>query len=185
MIRSMMMFACVLGVGSIASVGGCDKKPDAIAPVKPSGAANTSTPAVKQPAIKADDHAHAPGEKHDGHDHSDGDKHDDHGPTVELGSSTIGSFQVKASRDGEIKAGGELPVDLWLTPSAGVKVGAVRAWIGTQDAKGSMKAKMGLEKDNYHNHVEVPNPLPAGAMLWVEIEDEKGVKTTGSFALKS
>lgn len=191
MIRSMMMFAGVLVVGSIASLGGCDKKTEAPAPVKPTGATSTPPAAVtppptaKPPAAKPDDHAHAPGEKDDGHDHADGDMHDDHGPTVELGSSAIGAFQVKASRDGGIKAGGESPVDLWLTPSAGAKVGAVRAWIGTQDAKGSIKAKMDLEKDNYHNHVEIPNPLPTGAMLWVEIEDDKGLKTTGSFALKS
>lgn len=92
---------------------------------------------------------------------------------------------MKASRDGGVAAGGEVPVDLWVAAGTGAKVGAVRAWIGAQDAKGSLKAKMELEKDNYHNHIEVPKPLPSGSKLWVEIEDDKGAKAVGSFDLKN
>lgn len=173
MIRSISLLGAVLMIGSLAALSGCDKKPATPASGKPSG---TSTNDAKH-----DDHDHA---KDDGHDHAGGDKHDD-GPVVELGSMAIGSFQVKASRDGGITAGEEAPVDLFVTPGEGVKVATVRAWIGTQDAKGSIKAKMDLEKDNYHNHVEVPKPLPADSKLWVEIEDDKGVKAVGSFDLKS
>jgi ABC-type Zn2+ transport system substrate-binding protein/surface adhesin len=164
-------------MGSLAALGGCEKKPEAPASGKASGTSSTG-------ATHAD-HDHAPGAKHDEHDHADGDKHDDHGAVVELGSCTIGPFQVRASRDGGITAGGEAPVDLWVTPIAGVKVAAVRAWIGTQDAKGSIKAKMDPEKDSFHSHIEVPNPLPSGSKLWVEIEDDKGTKAAGSFDLKS
>lgn len=49
-----------------------------------------------------------------------------------------------------------------------------------------MKAKAELEHTtNWHTHAEVPNPLPAGAKLWVEIEAEGGAKYVVSFDLKS
>lgn len=173
MTRFMKLLGAVLVVGSLSASSGCEKKPGTPTGGKPTGASATGA--------KHDDHDHAEG---DGHDHADAAKHADHGAVVELGSNAIGAFQVKASRDGGVKAGKESPVDLWVTPGAGVKVAAVRAWIGTQDAKGSIKAKMELEKENYHNHVEVPEPLPPGSKLWVEIEDDKGVKAVGSFDLK-
>ena len=34
---------------------------------------------------------------------------------------------------------------------------------GAQDGQGSMKAKMDLEKDNYHNQIEVPKAMPVGS----------------------
>lgn len=166
MIRHISLLGAVLVIGLPAVLAACEKK-------------TATRPGAKPPATIST------GTKHDGHDHADGDKHDEHGPVVELGSVAVGSFQVKASRDGGITAGREAPVDLWVTSGAGAKVGAVRAWIGTQDANGSTKAKMDLEKDNYHNHVEVPKPLPTGSMLWIEIEDDKGVKALGSVDLKT
>ena len=166
--RFAQLFGSMLLVGSLAAFSGCeDKSP---APAKPTG----TTPAP----VKHDGHDHAPGDKHD-------KGHDDHSPVVELGTATIGAFQIKASRDGKVTAGEEAPVDLWITPSGAAKIGTVRAWIGAQDGQGSMKAKMDLEKDNYHNHVEVPKPIPAGSKLWVEVEDDKGVKAVGSFDLKN
>lgn len=170
MIRSTHLFGAALVIGSLAIFGGCEDKSK-----RPAAGGSSSA------APKHDDHDHAAGDKHD---HA-GDKHDDHGPVVELGTAAVGSFQVKASRDGAVKAGEEAPVDLWVTPSGATKVGTVRAWIGTQDAKGSIKAKMELEKDNYHSHVEVPKPLPTGSKLWVEVEDDKGAKSLGSFDLKA
>jgi len=178
--RCISLFSTACVIGSLASLGGCEEKPSATTTAAPTGAAPTPD--------KHDDHDHATGEaqdEHDDHDHAEGEGHDDHGATVELGTGTIGAFQVRASRDGEVEAGGEAAVDLWVTPTASAKIGAVRAWIGLEDAKGSIKAKMDLEKDNYHSHVEVPTPMPAGSKLWVEIEDDKGVKATGSFELKA
>ncbi len=107
---------------------------------------------------------------------------DGHGATVELGEQKVGEFDVKASRDGDVKAGAELPVDIWIT--GGPKVSAVRFWVGVEDASGSMKAKAELEKDNWHTHGEVPSPMPEGSKLWIEIEAEGGAKTLVSFDLK-
>lgn len=131
-----------------------------------------------------DDHGHAHTEG-DGHDHGD-HAHDDghsHGETVALGEQSVGGFQVKASRDGEIKAGGDAPIDVWVT--GGAKVATVRFWIGTEDGKGSMKAKADLEGDHWHTHVEVPSPLPEGSKLWIEIEAEGGAKSAVAFDLKA
>jgi hypothetical protein len=85
-----------------------------------------------------------------------------------------------------VKAGGEAPIDVWVT--GGPKVAAVRFWIGTEDAKGSLKAKAVIENadqpNHWHTHAEIPDPLPAGSKLWVEIEAEGGAKSVISFDLK-
>lgn len=111
------------------------------------------------------------------------------GEVVELGTTKIGELTVRASRDkGEIKAGGDAPIDAWLTTSDGkpATVSAVRFWIGTEDAKGSVKAKAEIEEpaqpNHWHTHAEVPSPLPDGAKLWVEIE-VGGQKSVGSLVL--
>lgn len=146
------------------------------------GCEEKSAPAPKAPAAKAGQPTADP------HDH----EHEHGGEAVELGSSESGPYRVRASRDeGEIKAGGDAPIDVWVEarPDSGVKVAAVRFWIGTADAQGSMKAKADVEdpKDpsRWHTHAEVPDPLPAGSQLWVEIESEGGEKTVVSFDLKA
>jgi hypothetical protein len=111
-----------------------------------------------------------------------------HGPALELGTATIGDWSTRAARDEDvIAAGGESPVDVWLTGGKG-KISAVRFWIGTEDAAGSVKALAAIEDaadpTHWHTHVEIPKPLPAGCKLWVEVVDESGAKSVGSFDLK-
>ncbi len=139
-----------------------------------------------KPATSSADHGH---EHADGsHDHgtepkpADGDDHG-HGPVIELGSVEQGGYTVKASRDGDLKVGGEAPIDVWIT--GGEPVSAVRFWIGTQDAAGSLKAKAAIERDNWHTHAEVPDPMPAGSKLWVEIDSAKGTTVLVGFDLKA
>jgi hypothetical protein len=114
------------------------------------------------------------------------------GAVIQLGTSTIGTFDVKATRDeGQIVAGKDAPIDVTVTPAAGsmAKATAVRFWIGTEDAKGSVKAKADIENpaepNRWHTHAEIPNPMPTGSKLWVEIETDKGEKVVGSFELKA
>lgn len=145
-------------------------------------------------AAKSGDHDH--GHAHDeGHAHADepdahGDHgHADHGPAIELGTATIGGWTVRAARDqGEIKPGGDAPIDVWLTGGTS-KIIAVRFWIGVESAAGSIKARAEIETpaepNRWHTHAEVPSPLPAGSRLWVEIESEGQGKQVGSFDLKS
>jgi predicted small lipoprotein YifL len=108
-----------------------------------------------------------------------------HGKMIELGSAAAGSFTVRAARaDEPFKAGGDAPIDVHVS---GGKVTAVRFWIGVADAKGSVKALAQLEDvgNSWHAHTEVPDPLPAGSKLWVEVEGEAVGKATASFDLKN
>jgi hypothetical protein len=115
---------------------------------------------------------------------------DDHheGPSTELGSATVGGWTVRATREETaITAGGSAPVDFWITGGTG-KVTAARCWIGVADAAGSVKALAEVEdasdQTHRHTHVEVPNPIPAGSKLWLEVEDDSGAKNVASFDLK-
>lgn len=159
-------------LAALSTLTGCEeKKPDA----------KTTSSA------KADDH---------GHDHGPNGEHaapkpGHGGKMIALGEQTIGSFTAKASRDeSQIVAGKDAPIDVTVTSTAGAttNAAAVRFWIGTQDAKGSVKAKAEVEdpKDpnRWHVHAEIPNPLPAGSKLWVEIEDDQSGTSVGSFDLK-
>jgi hypothetical protein len=108
---------------------------------------------------------------------------------VELGTSSCGPFTVKASRDKRtVKPGCDAPIDVWVSGSK-ARVTVVRFWVGTADAKGSIKARADvenpLEPDHWHAHAEVPDPIPSGSKVWIEIEAEGGVKATCSFDLKA
>ncbi len=113
------------------------------------------------------------------------------GPVIELGTATIGAFSVKATRDqGLIVAGKDAPIDVTVATAAGgtAKVVGVRFWVGLEDAKGSVKAKADIENpkepNRWHTHAEIPNPIPSGSQLWVEIESDAGDPAKGSFGLK-
>lgn len=152
-----------------ALLSGCDKKP---AP---------GTTASGGKTAPHDDHEHVEG---DDHDDAATDEHDDHGPAKPLGEKSVDGLTVRASRDGDIVAGDEAAVDVWVTGAA-TPIAAVRFWIGARDGRGSVKAKAELEEDNWHTHIEVPKPLPAGSELWVEIEAEGGKKSLVAFALQN
>src|ERR687889_589182 len=82
-----------------------------------------------------------------------------------------------------VKPGGEGAFDVVIT---GGKPKAVRFWVGTESAEGSVKAKADEEStDNWHTHAEVPDPLPPGSKFWVEVEPSTGEKFTRSFDLKA
>lgn len=170
--RTNLILIAALSIAPFAAVStltGCEKKKPAAVPAK------------------ADDH---------GHDHGPNGDHSapmagHGGAVIALGEQTIGSFSAKATRDeGQVVAGKDAPIDVTVTPAVGTvgNVVAVRFWIGTQDAKGSVKAKAAVENpkepNRWHVHAEVPNPMPAESMLWVEIEDDKGGTSVGSFDLK-
>jgi 3D (Asp-Asp-Asp) domain-containing protein len=114
------------------------------------------------------------------------------GKVIPLGTSVIGSFDVMVTRDvGEIVAGKDAPIDVTVTPVTGSTINAVavRFWIGTENAVGSVKAKSEIENpqepNRWHTHADVPNPIPADSKLWVEIEGDNGEKVLGSFDLNT
>lgn len=146
---------------TLFTLSACDKKGE------PTKAVTATTPV--KPAESNATHAH------------DDDHH--HGATTQLGEQVAGGFTIRASRDGDITPGKDAAIDVWVTGGTS-KVAAVRFWIGTQDAKGSVKAKAELEKDNWHTHAEIPSPLPTDSKLWVEVESEKGEKVVAGFDLR-
>ena len=145
-----------------------------------------TTPQPAQTTKPVDDHGHS---HDDGHTHDDGHGHDHGGTAIALGEQSVGPFTIKASREGDIVAGKDAPIDATVTPTGTAKVAAVRCWIGTQDAKGSVKAKAETEDpknpNGWHTHAEIPSPIPADSKIWVEVEDDAGAKHVAGFAFGS
>jgi len=183
--KKALAFACS---GLVVVVLGCDKaqeepasKGDAT-PVVSNAAANS-----KLAAPKKDEHGH------EGRDHAVDAKSTapggsaDHGnEVIALGTSKLGAFEVRASRDKvEFKPGGDAPIDVWIDGGVGKGVAGVRFWIGSEDAKGSLKAKAEIEDGKWHTHVEIPSPTPPGSKLWVEVEEPGGKKSVASFDLRN
>ncbi|HBS28410.1 MAG TPA: hypothetical protein DEB06_02930 [Phycisphaerales bacterium] len=152
---------------------GCGKEPDAAAPASSGGGA-------------------PPSQTDHGRTDDSGGHHGHGGAVIELGEAALGSFVLRATRDkGDIVPGKDAPIDVIVAPTgpgSTAKVVAVRFWIGTEDAKGSVKALAEIEDPSeptrWHTHAEIPNPLPAGGALWVQIEDEQGVTSAVSFDLR-
>ena len=102
---------------------------------------------------------------------------------IPIGESSRAGLKLVATTDAPVRPGGEGAFDVVIT---GGKPKAVRFWVGTQDAKGSVKAKAEEETpDNWHTHAEVPDPLPPGSKFWVEVEPPAGETFTASFDLKT
>jgi hypothetical protein len=91
---------------------------------------------------------------------------------------TIGAYTVQPMYEEELEDG-----HFNLRISGG-EVAAVREWVGPEDASGVMVVKTEIERDYHHGHVEMPNPIPADARLWIEIEAPSGELVKGSTPLK-
>src|SRR5688572_32355246 len=99
-----------------------------------------------------------------------------------IGESTHGDLKLVATMDAPVKPGGEGAFDVVIT---GGKPKAVRFWVGTESAEGSVKAKADEETtDNWHTHAELPKPLPPGSKFWVEVEPPTGETFRASFDVK-
>jgi len=143
------------------------------------------------------DHGHgAEAKEHAGdtHAHEDGSTHADHADEAvteeadhahdetALEPTTVGDMTVElAQGHGAIKAGqeGHLVVKLPYSDSGAT---VVRAWIGTEDRTLSYvgKGEYAPSHDDYDIHAMAPDPLPADAMWWIEIEKPDGTKVLGS-----
>jgi hypothetical protein len=157
----MKKVAVVVSLGSAALIVGCNKgedSPKGGAPA-PSASSSSSTTAPSGSTTKAGDHNRLP-----------------------IGERTMGGLKLVATMDEPVKPGGEGAFDVVIT---GGKPKAVRFWVGTESAEGSVRAKAEEETtDNWHTHAEVPNPLPPGSKFWVEVEPPAGEKFTTSFDLR-
>jgi hypothetical protein len=99
-----------------------------------------------------------------------------------IGEMTISGLKLVATMDEPVKPGQECAFYVMIT---GGKPKAVRFWIGNEGGEGSVKAKAEEETtDDWHSHVEVPDPLPPDSKFWVEVEPPSGETFKASFALK-
>lgn len=176
--------ALVTGL-SLASLVACKPATPPAPPAAPAAApANQQQPAD---ASHGEDHDHDHAKNGD-HDHDHDHKPGSHGgPVVDLGSIDLEGITVAVTRDeGPITAGGDSPIDATIT---GAEPIAVRFWIGTRDGRGSVKAKAAVEDphapNRWHTHVEIPNPMPEGSQLWIEVELEGGARKVGGVDLKA
>ena len=136
----------------------------------------TALLALGAPLSAADEHA--------GHNHAAEGAHA-HGKAEAVGAVDISVYKVAVSASGAIAAGKEWHVELRLNPDQPAPK-AIRVWVGTENGRGSVKAKAEAEKDakgEYGAHVEVPNPIPADSKLWISIEPDNGQTAKGSVAL--
>ena len=91
-------------------------------------------------------------------------------PMTDLAPLTIGVYQVQPMYEEELKDG---HFNLRIT---GGEVAAVREWVGPEDASGVVVVK---------TEIEMPDPIPADARLWIEIEAPDGSLHKGSVPLAS
>jgi hypothetical protein len=134
-------------------------------------------------ASNGDAHTHADGSTHADHDDAEDHEGKDHAhDEVSLGTITIGDMEVElAQGHGAVEAGkeGHLVVKL---PYSDQGATVVRAWIGTEDRTLSFvgKGEYAPSHDDYDIHAMAPDPLPANATWWIEIEKPDGTKVVGS-----
>lgn len=129
---------------------------------------------------KHDEHGHENEERDHAHEDDDHADEHDHGERVEVGSAAAGDLTVKLAVFGEVEAGHEAVLDIDVK---GGSAAAVRAWVGVESGKGSLKAKIDGEDGAYHGHLEVPATLPQGSKIWVELELADGSRNAVSFAI--
>ncbi len=147
--------------------------------------------------VSCNDKKHDDSHGHDqdsGHSHQEEkataekeDDHDDHdhGEEVELGEFDIQGHKVKALQShGKVEAGKEGHLVIAL-PYNDKGETVVRAWIGTEDRTLSSvgKGEYAPSHDDYDIHMIAPDPLPATAKWWLEIEKPDGTKALGSIPL--
>lgn len=119
-----------------------------------------------------------PASAEEAHDH----EHDE----VALGTFIAGEMEIEAAQGhGNVEAGKEGHLVIKL-PYKDDGATVVRAWIGTEDRTLSSvgKGEYAPSHDDYDIHAVAPDPLPADAKWWVEVEKPDGSKTVGSIAAK-
>lgn len=91
---------------------------------------------------------------------------------------TIGAYEVQPMFEDDITDGH------YNIRVRNGEVKAVRIWVGNENADGVVVAKTELENDYHHGHVELPDPIPADAQLWIEIEAPDGTLHKGATPLE-
>ncbi len=172
----MKLPARVIATASLVIVGCGDAESDGDHAHGP----DTHTQAPEHPT-GGQSHTHADGtvhEPHNEHPHGTGHAHDE----VAIDPAQIGEMTVElAQGHGPLVAGHEGHLVVTLPYNDGGQT-TVRAWIGSRDRTLSMVG-LGVyapSHDDYDIHAMTPDPLPADAMWWIEIQKPDGTKVVGS-----
>ncbi len=96
------------------------------------------------------------------------------GDQTQLEPILLAPYTVKSLHIGEVTKG---HFNLYVE---GGDVAAIRAWVGDESATQVVVTKAEFEVDHHCAHIEVPQPMPATARLWVEIETSEGMRLKGS-----
>jgi hypothetical protein len=155
----------------------CEKQDAAPAGVGPTSAR------IADDAAHDHEHDHAAPED-DHHDDAPTAGHDHAGEAHPLGSAAIGPYTVDVTQIGTARSGAaELAFE--ITVSGAATPSAVRAVVRTPDGAESLKVKAdGIGAGRYHAHVgELPDALPAGSQVAVEVADAAGAKFSAALDL--
>ncbi len=128
---------------------------------------------------------HHKGHDHDAHtehnqsntEHTDEDSQQDdghnHGTQYPLGSINLGETTFALVLHGTIEAGQSTVLDVTITE--GNAPSALRAWVGSKNGRGSVKALLEADKDGtYHAHMEVPEELAQESAIWLSATTDEG-----------
>jgi hypothetical protein len=96
------------------------------------------------------------------------------GTQTELAPISLEPFTIGALHIGELRRG---HFNLYVE---GGEPAVVRAWVGDEAATDVVVTLAEFEVNHHCAHIEVPEPLPADAALWVEIETSDGARLKGS-----
>lgn len=143
------------------------------------GTRHAEPPDSQAEAAPGDTHTHADGSTHAAHGSSEAT--DDHAE-AEIGTVTIGDMDVElAQGHGTLAAGKESHLVVRL-PETDSGETVVRAWIGTEDRTLSFvgRGEYNAANNAYDVHAVAPDPLPADAKWWIEIEKPDGTRVVGS-----
>lgn len=124
------------------------------------------------------------------HSHSEGGGHGDdeqrgdgHGAEIDLGEVTIAGSVLHVAIGGEPEPGVTLHLHLELKD--GPTPAAVRVWVGDESATGSIKGKAVASHGKYHVDAACPAELSDDALLWIEVETDRGEREAKSLPLAS
>ncbi|BCX48454.1 hypothetical protein HAHE_23620 [Haloferula helveola] len=111
----------------------------------------------------------------------------DHGHAeVPLGTLKAGELELEATQGVDVVEAGKEGIIVIKLPYKDDGATVVRAWIGTEDRTLSTvgKGNYMAEHGDYDIHATAPDPLPEGAMWWIEVEKPDGTKLVGSITPK-
>lgn len=93
-----------------------------------------------------------------------------HTQRTDLGEVTIGTHVMRVFQVVKLVPGKEGDFDLDFAAGKPLPA-ALRAWIGNESGVGSRKVRFEKETESrMHGHPEVPDPIPSGSKLWLDVE---------------